>query len=110
MAPQGRVIIKKRKPSIKITRRKKKKGSNKVEKNEGQKHNREKMVMIIDEWRVINVSSRGQPNPAGVKIVRVLLPLGGSDPAQRNYPQGLAVVRVAASPIPEMVVGGAGGA
>ena len=39
------------------------KKSNKVE-NEGQKHNREKIVMIINEWRVINVSSRGQLNPA----------------------------------------------
>jgi hypothetical protein len=76
--------------------------------NEGQKNNREKMVMIINEWKVINGSSRGQPNPAGVLVVRVLLPLGGSDPARWNYPQGLAVVRVAASPIPEMAVGGGG--
>ena len=30
------------------------------------------------------------------------------DPARRNYPQGLAVIRVAASPTPEVVVGGWG--
>lgn len=44
-----------------------------------------------------------------VLVVRVLLPLGGSDPARRNYRLGQAVVRVAASPIPEMVVGGGKG-